>query len=837
MACRVWPMPEPHQLWRQLLGHSSLETLRLVESTDPVSLGRLRPGLPKDLETICHKCLQKRPANRYQSVVDLRGDLQRFLAGQPVVARPISPAARALLWVRRNPSPSIAAAIVTASLATVILVGGWLLWRTQDALLRTTYAEGEQRRLAADLRTSVDVSNRSLYQSLIAQAAQALASNDVPAARRSLNEIQSKPELRDLARIEYGSLRRRAWPADREIVFEDESIVDFAWSPADDQLLALLDDGRIVTPGSQVVATSLGNSGPHREASQLALSANGRYAAVLAQDRVAIVELSPLHLVTTIETEEVMRDIQWHPTENTLLMVSRRSQLWASELDDELNDGVTKRMALFTGAVRQVTVTEDGQFVAALVGRDVKIARWPDRTDDFSTTAVGRVPDSQAKSPQSIGPFPDARFEEQWPLNMTWLNDNATLAVLDESGRVVAIQSSKTTAEAMSVYRRIWSIESGMRRPERLDLSSGQLLVIGNESIVAIGSMSSEEDGSFQPSILWQHPLPPNEVLRGFSEKKSRGDVPSIAYQEVGSQAVQLWNLNRVGTAHVIRRSAVPVRKVSLGDSGQLSAWRDLDGTITASNTSWTPATVLIRESTQPTTGLAVSPTDSLLATSRETVVTVYGMPAVTETFRVTGHRASVWSLAFDPSGRFLATGDNDGTLIVTNVADGSLVASVHVSDRDIRSIAFFPKSNRLAVADDNGRLFVCDVKSSSAEPVESVPLTDITSLSVLSEKKICAADSNGSIWCRDLTNEKREVIWSAHSGPIWSLQCVDDRILSASQDGKVRIWDSAGNLLLTLADLNQPVWSMQHEVVTNRLLGATTAGVVFKLDVGIRER
>lgn len=119
-------------------------TMSMILREDPLAPRSLTPAIPRDLETICLKCLHKEPHRRYQSATQLRADLVAFLENRPISARPISVPRKVLNWCRRHPSESIAAIASSALLVALTLGSIWTAalqqQLRQDALSKATLA-------------------------------------------------------------------------------------------------------------------------------------------------------------------------------------------------------------------------------------------------------------------------------------------------------------------------------------------------------------------------------------------------------------------------------------------------------------------------------------------------------------------------------------------------------------------------------------------------------------------------------------------------------------------------------------------------------------------------
>jgi eukaryotic-like serine/threonine-protein kinase len=103
------------------MGITMMDTLEQVRTREPVPAAQLQPKVPRDLDTICLKCLHKEPGQRYASAEALAEDLRRFLDGEPILARPIGSFSRLLRWGRRNPRVAgLSAAVLLLLLAVAV---------------------------------------------------------------------------------------------------------------------------------------------------------------------------------------------------------------------------------------------------------------------------------------------------------------------------------------------------------------------------------------------------------------------------------------------------------------------------------------------------------------------------------------------------------------------------------------------------------------------------------------------------------------------------------------------------------------------------------------------
>jgi serine/threonine protein kinase/WD40 repeat protein len=355
------------------------DILAMVINEEPLPPSRLSPKVPRDLETICLKCLEKEPARRYTTAGELADDLERFLRDEPIRARPVGFVERGLKFARRKPAwaglgiVSIAAAIV---LAVVVAVYTSKLTASNTKLAQSVADEKQQRELAVNRYDSL---RRTTYATQI-QKTEDYWTDDPPnlaGAEELLASLVPAAGEKDLRGLEWHLLQRLCVGMNR---------IHAGGRPV--AALAARDDGGVLVSSDAMLPAVARYRGREREqlfeqdkmgtADRFYFSKRGPWcAAVCAKNRLELRKIAAPHepgeLIAELNDSEISCAIADDGSAIAYATPGGPVELW------RVSDRTAMRIAdTAITALRELQVSPDGQWVLQRA-RDFVIATHPAR--------------------------------------------------------------------------------------------------------------------------------------------------------------------------------------------------------------------------------------------------------------------------------------------------------------------------------------------------------------------------------------------------------------------------------------------------------------------------
>ena len=425
-------------------GTNDADTLRRVVNEEPTRLRTVRRDLPRDLEAICLKCLEKEPSRRYGRAGHLALDLRRFLKGEPTEARPIGMIGHLWKWSRRR--PAAAALVGVTLLAATVIVVMLLVYsaRVKNALEVTEKHRRDALSLVRDLR-------QEAYVSDMGRALQAWQQGDVENAIALLNRYQPQPGELDLRGFEWHYLQHRFADQGRVLSGHQDAVYQAAIS-FDGKLLATASADQTIkiwdTDGWRERVVLRGHNS---EVNAVSFSPDARWLASGSDDKtVRIWNLSTMkeeRIAATLGDEVI--GVAFSPTGKILAVAPRKGQIHLIDTTSWMD-----RASLdFRGEFESLAFSPDGNELAA-GGLIDTIKRW-----DISQFPIVKSLDDVEDSVNcgSLQFSPDGRKLFAGNIDGQLLRIQRAGTQIEHSGRQT-IRLTQRSLDALAISPDSWTI-------------------------------------------------------------------------------------------------------------------------------------------------------------------------------------------------------------------------------------------------------------------------------------------------------------------------------------------------------------------------------------------
>jgi eukaryotic-like serine/threonine-protein kinase len=382
-----------------------LKTILHTIEREPTRPTQLQHGTPFDLETICLKCLQKEPTRRYATAADLADDLRRFLADEPIRARPVGSAERAWKWVRRNPALSAAVAGVVLILAVGAAVSTAFALAAQREADRAAENESLANQKAGEAAADRDaaraaerMSRRRMVRLNIMTGIQSLDAGDPAAALLGFHQAWELDRQDQEAEPSHRARLAGVLQSMPELVgacFHRDQVCDAAFSPDGTQLLARSDGSEVYLwnyQHSRLAVPPLNHTGHVRHA---CWGPDGATVATASADgSAAIWDARTGARRHTLAHGSPLNWVAYHPKGDRLVTAGRDDtvRVWSVDPPRPISPPLPYRASKTTERYkfhyhRWPRFDQDGQSVISFKGEDLIV--WPGMGTEFKTFNLG----------------------------------------------------------------------------------------------------------------------------------------------------------------------------------------------------------------------------------------------------------------------------------------------------------------------------------------------------------------------------------------------------------------------------------------------------------------